>query len=159
MVKAYSYIRFSTPQQSRGHSRERQLSATREYCERNGLFLDEKLMFSDLGISAFSGANVTTGKMGMFIKAAEEGMVPFGSVLIVESLDRLSRQSVFSHLSMFLDLINLGITLVTLMDNKKYTKEGLKNDPGELRDSIAIMQRAHDESLTKAKRGRAAWEG
>lgn len=115
-------------------------------------------MFSDLGISAFSGANVTTGKMGMFIKAAEEGMVPFGSVLIVESLDRLSRQSVFSHLSMFLDLINLGITLVTLMDNKKYTKEGLKNDPGELRDSIAIMQRAHDESLTKSKRGRAAWE-
>lgn len=89
---AYSYVRFSTPQQLKGDSLRRQLEASERYVTENGLVLDETLNLRDLGISAFRGKNVERGALGAFIKAIETGKVKEGSYLIVESLDRLSRE-------------------------------------------------------------------
>ena len=52
MPTAYSYIRFSTPEQLKGDSLRRQLQRTSDYCKNNNLTLSEKT-YSDLGISAF----------------------------------------------------------------------------------------------------------
>ena len=52
-AKAYSYLRFSTPDQMRGDSFRRQTDAAREYAELNGLDLDGELSFRDLGGSAY----------------------------------------------------------------------------------------------------------
>jgi DNA invertase Pin-like site-specific DNA recombinase len=44
---AYSYIRFSTPEQALGDSERRQMEAARDYATANGLQLDESLTFDD----------------------------------------------------------------------------------------------------------------
>jgi hypothetical protein len=43
MKRAYSYIRFSSIQQARGGSLDRQMALTRAYCVRKKLRLDESL--------------------------------------------------------------------------------------------------------------------
>ena len=59
--KAYSYLRFSTPEQMRGDSYRRQSEAATSYAERHGLALDTNLTFEDLGVSGFRGANASEG--------------------------------------------------------------------------------------------------
>jgi DNA invertase Pin-like site-specific DNA recombinase len=49
-TRAYSYIRFSTPEQAKGSSLERQLEASMKYAEAHGLLLDDKLVYRDLGL-------------------------------------------------------------------------------------------------------------
>lgn len=158
LPKAYSYIRFSTPEQIKGDSLRRQLEATREYALTKGFELDESLTMQDMGLSAFSGAHKTKGALGSFLKATEAGKVPAGSLLIVESLDRLSRQEILSALNLFTSIIERGITIVTLIDGEEYSKETLNSNAGKLIISITIMSRAHEESVTKSKRLASAWE-
>src|SRR5260370_1229766 len=91
--RAYSYIRFSTVQQAEGGSLARQTSLSQAYCERKTLTLDDTLKLSDLGVSAFRGDNVRDGALAGFLEACRTGRVSHGRVLIVESLDRLSRSA------------------------------------------------------------------
>lgn len=157
-VKAYSYLRFSTREQLKGDSQRRQYNAAVEYAKRHGLELDEKLTFHDLGVSAFRGGNKDTGRLGEFKEAAQKGLIPKGSYLLVESLDRISRESARKALRTLEDICDEGITVVTLMDNRKYDSESLDNDPTSLLTSIIYFIRANEESETKAKRLKAAWE-
>ncbi|MCI0663267.1 MAG: recombinase family protein, partial [Acidobacteria bacterium] len=80
-----------------------------------------------------------------------------GSVLLVESLDRLSRSEVIPSLNLFTQLLAKDISIVTLADSREYTKESI-NDIANLICSIVIMSRSHEESLMKSKRVAAAWE-
>ncbi|HWX07267.1 MAG TPA: hypothetical protein VN065_15685, partial [Bradyrhizobium sp.] len=50
MTRAYSYVRFSTPDQAKGDSYRRQTEAANEYARRHGLVLDTELTFTDLGV-------------------------------------------------------------------------------------------------------------
>lgn len=80
-------------------------------------------------------------------------------VLICESLDRLNRQAPLDALAPFIGLINAGITLVTLTDRQQFTRQSMADDGGlRLLGSLIVMLRAHEESATKSKRVRAAWE-
>ena len=69
MPKAYSYMRFSTPDQAKGDSKRRQYQQAEEYAATHGLELDDKLTYSDFGVSAFRGANIEIGKLGQFMEA------------------------------------------------------------------------------------------
>lgn len=155
---AYSYVRFSTPQQLKGDSLRRQLEASELYVTQNGLVLDETLNLRDLGISAFRGKNVERGALGAFIKAIEAGKVKVGSFLIVESLDRLSRTEVIDALEIFLKIIRAGINIVTLADDHVYSKDSITANFTELIISIAVMSRAHEESKIKSYRRKERWE-
>src|SRR5437879_2330587 len=64
--KAYSYLRFSTPDQLKGDSQRRQLEAARSYAREQGLELDEELTFHDLGVTAFRGKNANVGMLARF---------------------------------------------------------------------------------------------
>src|SRR4051794_17399302 len=101
-MKAYSYIRFSTPEQLKGDSLRRQLQLSRDYALQHGLELDEEL--KDIGVSAFKGKNRTDGALGRFINLVREGKIEPGSVLLVESLDRLSRDQILAALSQFSEI-------------------------------------------------------
>src|SRR4051812_20709554 len=95
LVLAFSYIRFSHPDQAKGDSLRRQTKAPREWCERNGAHLDETTTLRDLGKSAFTGKhrkNPDRHALAAFLKMVEEGRVPRGSFLIIENLDRLTRE-------------------------------------------------------------------
>ena len=146
----------STEPQLLGDSRRRQLEASRAYAAANGLELAEGAELEDRGVSAFKGANVRDGALGQFLEAVRSGSIKPGSYLIVESLDRLSREQVLTAQSLFLGIIQAGINLVTLMDGKVY-RAG-KTDLADLIMSLVIMSRAHEESLAKSHRIAAAWK-
>ena len=90
MPTAYSYIRFSTPEQLKGDSLRRQLDLSEKYAIENGLELDTTLKLRDLGLSAYHKVNVEKGALGVFFEAIKDGRIKRGSYLLVESLDRLS---------------------------------------------------------------------
>jgi DNA invertase Pin-like site-specific DNA recombinase len=153
--RAYSYIRFSTPDQAHGDSLRRQLKVTEDYVVEKGLTLDRELTFRDLGVSAYRGTNKTEGALAAFIGACKKGRVTPGSVLLVESLDRLSRETVRKAMRQLLELIDdYGIEIHTLKDNKVY---GSGTDFQDLLFSLVIMSRSNEESKTKSERVGAAW--
>lgn len=155
---AYSYVRFSTPEQALGDSQRRQLQLARDYAREHGLELDEQLTFRDLGVSAFRGSNAATGALRQFRNAVENGEIAKGSHLLVESLDRLSRAQVTDALALFQSIIAAGVVIVTLQDNKVYSKATIDANPMDLIYSILVMTRANEESQVKSKRLRAVWE-
>lgn len=156
--KAYSYIRFSSAKQAKGDSLRRQLEATQAFAQEHDLELDEELTLKDLGLSAYKGEHLgENGALGQFIRAVKEGLVPSGSYLIVESLDRLSRQKVTAALSMFLAILEKGIVLVTLADRQIYSSASIDENYTQLIISLSIMARSHEESKIKANRVHQAY--
>jgi DNA invertase Pin-like site-specific DNA recombinase len=153
--RAYSYLRMSTDLQLKGHSRQRQLEASRAYAEEHGLELADDAQLEDIGISAFNGANVRDGALGQFLAAVKAGSVERGSYLLVESLDRLSREEIGSANDLFLSIVRAGINLVTLADKRIY--RGKSTNLVDMITSLVIMERAHEESKTKSMRVGAAW--
>lgn len=153
-VKAYSYIRFSTPKQAQGDSYRRQLQQAMDYCAEHNLQLDDKTI-DDFGTSAFRGANMTEGALGRFVDAVKHGEIEQGSYLLVESVDRLSRQAVEEALEQFLAIVRAGIVIVTLSDKQIFRRGQV--DFTKLIVSIVYMARANDESEMKSRRSRAAW--
>src|SRR5206468_1443297 len=130
--RAYSYVRFSSAQQAEGGSLNRQSELSRAYCERKKLTLDDSLTLRDLGVSAFRSDNVREGALAGFLEACRMGRVPRGSALIVESLDRLSRDQIRPALQLFLALQDHGITIVTLQPEREY--------PPDATDAVALVE-------------------
>src|SRR5579859_5293107 len=120
---AYSYVRFSTPEQIKGDSLRRQLELSQRYADEHGLEIDTSLSLRDFGVSAFDSSNVERGALGVFLEAVRGGKIKPGSALLVESLDRLSRAGVSKALPIFMDLIGAGITVVTLTDGMEYSQQ------------------------------------
>lgn len=155
--RAYSYIRFSSPEQLKGASLQRQLDATKAYCEKHQLTLDKSLSMRDLGVSGFNGKNAETGELRTFLDAVDEGKVPPGSVLIVERLDRLSRDKIRPALTLFLRLIEAGVEVVTLQPEPRRFNEESANDIAAILIAIIEMSRAHGESQAKSERMADVW--
>lgn len=157
-VRAYSYLRFSTPEQMKGDSLRRQTELARRYAAQNGLQLDEDLTFQDLGVSAFRGKNAEAGKLAYFLEAVRSGLVERGAYLLVESLDRISRQAARRALRVLEEIVDEGITVVTLNDGKAYSAANLDEDPMSLMMALLTFIRANEESATKARRLKEAWK-
>ncbi len=98
MIRAISYIRFSTPEQALGNSEERQVEKAEEYCAAHGLTLAKEDVLRDLGLSAYRRR--TDGAFTGFLEAVNAGKLPAGTVLIVEAWDRLWRTENWSMPSM-----------------------------------------------------------
>lgn len=171
MAKAYSYTRFSTPEQAKGDSRRRQTALAREYAERNGLDLDETLTYHDAGVSAFRGKNVRaaegsgrgrpTRKLGAlraFLDHVETGEVEAGSYLLVENLDRISRQQVWDAVQTLGAIVQADITVVTLKPERILSRDTLNREPFLLVEVVLTFIRSGEESVTKGLRLRQAWQ-
>ena len=156
-MKAYSYLRFSTSEQIKGDSKRRQLESTVKWAEEHGLELDDKLTYEDLGVSGFRGKNAATGALSVFMEALGRGDVEKGSYLLIENLDRLTRDSIVEAQSLFLQLIVGGITIVTLMDSKEYSRESINANPIDMVSSLLNMWRANQESAVKSDRIKSVW--
>lgn len=147
----YIYIRWSSEKQTEGTTRERQLSAATAFAESNNLEVVETI--EDKGVSAFNGQNTSqNANFGKFLKKIENNQIEKGSWLFVENLDRISRDNTLSAVDVFTFLINNGITLITGMDNKIYTKESLSANPLEFISTYLTFYRGHDESVVKRTR-------
>jgi DNA invertase Pin-like site-specific DNA recombinase len=141
-MKAISYLRFSTPEQSLCNSTERQLKAARDYCLRNGLDLDEELSIAD---------------EGHFLNEVRAGKIPPGTALIIENLDRLSRQGIDATTDLLKQLTKHGVDIHVIALNR-VLKAGFNNS---LVDYMLIgvqADLAFQESKKKSERIGSAWE-
>lgn len=164
MPTAYVYSRFSSVKQEQGHSLKRQRDLAQRWLEANATALnlveDTSLNLTDSGLSGYAGTHRTKGALGVLERMIEDGAIDKGSYLLVESLDRLSRQEPTVALALLMNLINAGMIIVTLSDNKVYSKEVINADRGmSLIQSIIISGRAYEESEIKSQRVSAAWRG
>jgi len=98
------------------------------------------------GAVCFQGQASHEGRFGFFPAACRKCASPKGSVLVVEAMDRLSREELSDALSQFLSIIRAGIKIVTLIDEKEFTKESVNANPFDLMYSINAMATAHGES-------------
>jgi DNA invertase Pin-like site-specific DNA recombinase len=158
MPQAYSYLRYSSPQQAAGDSARRQTEATADWCRRHGVQLDTSLSLRDEGVSAFKGRHRTNPDrhaLAAFLCAVKSGRVPAGSFLVVESLDRLSREDIRPALTLLLNLIDAGVRVVQLVPVEALYDE--KVEPMQLMMAIMELNRGHSESATKSVRVGAAW--
>ncbi|MCU8498509.1 recombinase family protein [Vibrio vulnificus] len=154
MNTAYSYRRFSSKQQMRGDSLRRQTALALEYCLKHSLTLSKE-SFEDLGVSAFrSGNSSDDAGLGQFLTALNEGKIETPCYLLVESLDRLSRDNLDAALTQFMNIIQAGVKIVTLFDNKTYQR-GM--DVVDYLTALISMQRANEESRVKSQRISSVW--
>jgi len=156
LPRAYSYLRFSTPEQSKGDSLRRQTALAEEYAKRHGLTLDTELTLHDIGVSAFRGANRSKGALGAFLQAIHDGLVAPGSVLLVEDIDRLTRQGGMDAVTLMGQLTAAGIAVVELGTGMRYDAEAMQGLPGPL---LALVKGylAGEESRKKVDRLKASW--
>ena len=157
MPRAFSYTRFSSVVQKKGDSYRRQIEAVQQYADKHNLMLDNTLSINDLGHSAFRGSHAATGGLSRFLEAIETGYVKPGDVLLIENLDRLSRQAIGDAFELLRSICNRGITVVTLQDGKQYDREKLNTDFPSLLIALTFLSLGHEESLKKSKRVGAAW--
>src|SRR5689334_10331983 len=90
--RVYSYLRFSTREQQLGDSYRRQNELRKLWLERNGYELDQTLCFEDVGVSSFRGKHAKDGELAVFLEMVQAGQIERGSILLLECLDRFSRE-------------------------------------------------------------------
>ncbi len=155
---AYSYIRFSTPEQMKGDSLRRQTEATEGWCQKNGVRLDEHTTLRDLGRSAYTGEhrkNPDRHALAAFLKLVEAGKIPRGSYLVIENLDRLTREDERKALRLWLDILDAGINIVQLSPETVFRHE--RSDMFDVMRAIMELSRGHGESRRKSELIGPAW--
>lgn len=162
MPTAYVYSRFSSVKQEKGHSLKRQRDLAQKWLDTVGADLgvveDTSLQLTDSGLSGYKGTHRSKGALGVLERMIEDGLIEVGSYLLVENLDRLSRQEPTVALTLLLSLINAGMQVVTLVDGKIYSRDVINADKGmSLIQSIITAGRAYEESVTKGLRVSSAW--
>jgi DNA invertase Pin-like site-specific DNA recombinase len=157
-ILAYSYIRFSHPSQAEGDSLRRQTEAALDWCQRHGARLDTSTTFRDLGKSAYLGEhrkNADRNALAAFLKLVEAGKIPRGSYLIIENLDRLSREHIQPALLLALNLLQAGIRIVQLKPTEMVFDD--KSDTLPVMMMMMELSRGHSESAMKSERVGGAW--
>jgi DNA invertase Pin-like site-specific DNA recombinase len=155
---AYSYVRFSTPEQLKGDSLRRQTEAAADWCRRHQVALDTSTTFRDLGRSAYTGshrANPDRNALAAFLKLVEGGKVSRGSYLVIENLDRLSREHIQPALLLVLNLLQAGVRVVQLKPAELVFDD--RSDTLPVMMMMLELSRGHGESAMKSERVGKAW--
>lgn len=153
--KAYSYIRMSTEVQLQGDSLRRQLSMSEKYAKEHHLDLIKDMR--DIGLSAYTSANIKKGELGLFINAVKQGEIEKGSILLVESLDRLSRAGIVEAFSIFLSLVTSQIEIHILSKNLILSSSTIDSNPYILNEVMSSYLTANNESKEKSRRISSSW--
>lgn len=156
MTNAYLYLRFSTPRQEAGSSRERQEADCRAYIERKGWTLVEPII-ADLGRSAWKGVHLQKGKLGKFAKRILNGDVAPG-VIVVENLDRLSRQKPRVTQRWMEDICDAGFKIASVKGDKVYDADSLQTNILDILDVLYQGKAANDYVETLSTRSKASVE-
>jgi DNA invertase Pin-like site-specific DNA recombinase len=152
----YSYLRYSSTAQADGDSIRRQTALAAAWCKRNGVKLDTSTTYEDHGRSAYRGQHRQTGALAQFLAEVESARIPKGSVLILENLDRLSRENPWDALPLLCGLVNAGITVATLSPSEMIYERG--RDLTGLMLAVVEFGRGHSESKSKAGRMGEVWD-
>ncbi|RPX43526.1 recombinase family protein [Pseudomonas aeruginosa] len=155
MPAAYAYIRYSRAVQQTGDSENRQYTALELFEHTTGIAIAEVVY--DRGKSAFRGDNAKTGKFKEILDRIEQGSIHKGDFLVVESIDRITRQRVLDGVELLQGILKKGINIYTTTDQKTYSYNDPSRDFENLLMISLIAKRANEESETKSKRLLSSW--
>lgn len=165
MPTAYSYLRFSDADQKAGSSIRRQQHQRDEWLARNPTYqLDETIRLSDMGVSAFRGRNLNPkyGDLGKFIDLCEREDSPIekGSVLLLEKLDRFSRNEPMLAIAALSRLIYspAGIRVIATEDKLEIDTTNI-NKLDVILPTVLKLCIAHEQSAEKSYRVGLYWQG
>lgn len=160
MTDIYLYSRSSSQRQKqRGYSAQRQDKRCHEWIANNpDCTLVETI--NEHGTSGFTGEAVTDGKLGEFITRCESGLIPRGSILLVEDVTRFSRLAPKRAQRLFDRILATGIDIVLAADDMRYTDSDGESDE-DFSASILLslkMRQAFTESETRSAKVRATFK-
>ncbi|RMT25878.1 Resolvase domain-containing protein [Pseudomonas amygdali pv. mori] len=156
MTKAYAYIRYSRAIQATGDSENRQLTALELFETSTGTNVVEVVY--DKGKSAFRGDNARSGNFKEMLDRMQSGAIRRGDYLVVESIDRITRQRVLDGVELLQGILKKGINIYTTVDKKTYSYNDPSRDFENLLMISLIAKRANEESETKSGRLLSAWK-
>src|SRR5262249_37933448 len=123
MRTGYSYLRYSSPAQREGDSVRRQTTNAAAWCKRHNVALDDKRNYLDEGKSAYHGKHRQDGgALKAFLDDIKRGAIKAGSVLIIESLDRLSRENPWDAVPLLCEIVNAGVDVAALSPSEMLFK-------------------------------------
>ena len=156
MATCYSYMRYSSLAQSSGDSVRRQTNYRNAWLGRHPQHsLDDTLV--DSGISGFRGRNASQGALADFLKAIEAGKIGKGSILLIESIDRLGRQTIDDMMQLVRKILLADVAIITLAPERELYKKDL-NDLVKIIELLLIASRAREESERKSDRSISNWD-
>ncbi len=136
----------------------RQLEMAQEVCTANGWQLVD--LPPDEGVSAYKvdgengllAANMHKGNLATFLARVENGEIKKGSVLIIEKLDRFSRNYYDIVFPVWLNLLQSGIEIYSCVSNVHYTLESIRKNPMLAGMALIEMANANEYSSGMANR-------
>lgn len=146
---AIIYARFSSAEQSKGFSLERQRTYGLQFATENGWSVEKTIV--DEGRSAYHGFNRAEGSEFHNFELEARNNLHRGKVLVVENIDRLSRQGARVAAQLIWGLNESGVDVATFHDGHVYRADN-SNDMMDLFKVVVLAQQAHDESDKKSKR-------
>lgn len=157
MIKeAIIYARFSKADQVKGHSIDRQLDNAYEVCTARGLSTSPALTFTEKGKSAFTGANRRKGTLLRNLEDEIEAGAHRGRTLVVEHLDRISRQG-WKEVFGFLETCSEGGVDVATWDGGRLYPAGEEPPMGNVIEIVVKSDSSREQSDTKSKRVRLSF--
>lgn len=153
---AIAYARWSSLEQGKGSTLERQLQVVEQYCARRGLDIFERV--TDEGSSAYAGTNVQTGNLGKIISRVETGKLPRDITIVVEQLDRISRLPPAQVVAWIQRVTSLGVTIATANDGYIINADSISTNLMGFMGLVFNAFRAHEESRHKSERLAASWK-
>jgi DNA invertase Pin-like site-specific DNA recombinase len=160
MALAFSYVRFSSKgRQEQGDSFRRQTEGGDKWIADNG-HTPASLVLHDRGVSAFKGdhARKEGSALKLFLDEIKAGRVPKGSILVVEHLDRLSREGIRPALNLFNQILDAGVSIATLQPSPMVFKHDASGNDIGLLIPIIYFYLAHEYSANISRRLKAAWD-
>ncbi|MGV8889637.1 MAG: recombinase family protein [Pseudomonas sp.] len=155
MPNAYAYVRYSSTVQSSGDSVDRQISPLKSFEKETGVDIVETII--DEGVSSFRGDNANKGKFKEVLARIERGVIRRGDYLVVESIDRITRQRVIDGVELLQNILKAGVKIYTTADSRCYSYDDPSRDFENLIMISLIAKRANEESEIKSKRRKSAW--
>lgn len=172
---AYSYLRFSTTEQRKGDSIRRQTADRHAWLARHPhVRLDTSAALPpDLGKSAFKGrrrpdddgmaglpgldelVNPDRRALAGFLELIQRRKVRRGSYLIIENLDRLSRDDVVPATHLLLSILVAGVKVVQLSPRELVLTE--RSGMSDVMMAVIELSRGNSESVMKSERIGKAW--
>lgn len=109
----------------------------------------------DRGLSAFTGEHRTAG-LGALLEAIQAGQISAGDAIVVEAIDRITREDASSALHCITGIVNAGVKIYTVEDDACYDAHSLQST--SLYVLVAKIHASHEHSKRLSQRVSAAYE-
>jgi DNA invertase Pin-like site-specific DNA recombinase len=152
MKNAILYLRYSTLEQAEGQSEQRQTERGEKWCKEHG----EKLIkiYKDLGVSGGKSSDDRKG-LSDLLNDLTRGNIP--KFLLIEDVDRLSRQLPLDSLNLIAKILDYGVTIVSLRDGQVLNKDNWQSSESFLILTLKTTL-ANEERQKRKEHGKSAWK-